>query len=262
MSTGVTTLVIVLRMKYATTLIFIVFVHAMLAQQVVDITMNNCDTRFNVAYMHRSRLLSKALVNDTLHLRIGLVRRSANQPQIALDRRGDSLIVDIQRNSNPFDRKMYYCELTIKAVDTRDTSFKLYEKYVSSEEDSLTVKDRNLVFLVEREIVNYYEVKAHPTKFNFPLPSEIELATNDNQLFNDSLKVGYWIVRNKLTRTVKSKAYYIIDEGGKSTASWYATYDRKGNLDQVCGCEGINPDGYAWYTCLNQEQYTQLKLED
>lgn len=266
MVTCVTKLVIVLRMKYVSTLFFIVFTKMILAQQVIDVSMSNSDMRLNVAYMHRTRLLSKELVNDTLHLKIGLARRSTDHPGIELDRRGDSLIIDIQTKHHLFSRKMYYCELNITAIGIRDTSFAVYEKYLSTEGDSLAVKDGNLVFLVEREIVNYYEVKAHPTKFDFPLPSEVESATGDNRRVNDSLKVGYWIVRNKLTRVVKSKAYYVIDESSTALngyyARWYAIYDRKGKLEHVCGCKGIDPNGYPWYTCLNQEQYEELKLED
>lgn len=253
-------------MKYAFTLLLIFSARMISAQHVISVKTVHCDTSGRVVYMHPRRLISKEIINDTLHLKIGLEwrgRKCAEEPEIALELKGDPLLIDIQTKSSPNLQRTHYTEIEIDAVGINDTSFTLFQKTIHHiDGDSLIKKDGDLDVFNQISVVTYVEMKEHPTKYKFPSLSEIESAPDDNQLLNDSLKVAYWVFKNKNRKSIQSKAYYFIDDTGQSRASWFVNYDKKGHLIQVCAFEGITPEGESWYSCLNRQQYLNENFKE
>ena len=253
-------------MKYALTILLIYAARLILAQNVIGVHTVHCDTSGREVYMHQSRLISKDIKNDTLKLKIGIElrgRRCTEEPEIGLEIAGDSLLIDIQTKSSPNLQRIHYAEIEIDAVGIIDTSFTLFQKKINHiDGDSLIQKDGDLDVFNQISVVTYVEMKEHPTKYKFPSLSEIERAPNDNQLLNDSLRVAYWVIKNKNRKSIQYKAYYFIDHTGQSRASWFVDYDKKGHLLQVCAFEGITPEGESWYSCLNRKQYLKENFEE
>lgn len=253
-------------MKITLTLIFLLAARILFAQEVVGIEMSNCDTHSGAEYMHPIRLVSKDIVNDTLKLKIGLIPSPPEKPEIRIDMKGDSLIIDLQMTAFRGFKHRCYREINLDIIGVKDTSITIYQKNKHFEGDSLTLKEGNFVFVnekeKEKEIVEYNEIKMYSTKYIFPTNSEIQSAEPNNQTLKDSLKVGNWIILNTVTNNIESKANYVINEKGRSMAKWYVLYDQEGNISEVCSCEGINQDGFPYYICITHEEYVKLYFKE
>lgn len=143
-------------------------------------------------------------------------------------------------------------EMTVMAVDVKDTSFKLIRKYL--------YEDLTKEGFIEYEV--YSEIKSYSNKFIFPSLDEIESITPDNQMVNDSLKIGSWHIMDTVSNVLKAKALYFIDGNGKSRTKWYAIYNKKGELSEVCAFTGVDSEGYSNVTCATKEQYLKLDMEE
>lgn len=240
------------RMKYTITILLIITVRVLLAQNVVGINMSNCDSNSDPEYMYTNRLISKSIVNDTLHLELGLVRNCAFKPSVELNSSADSLIIEIKNVSEMWMGCICCFEMTVMAVGVKDTSFTLIQKYL--------FEDFTKEGFIEYEA--YSEVKSYSNKFIFPSLAEIESATPDNQMVNDSLKIGAWHIMDTVSNVLKAKALFFIDGDGKSRTKWYATYDKKGEITEVCAFTGIDSEGYSNVTCATKEQYLKLEIKE
>ena|SRR5690554_4844139 len=244
--------VMVHRMKYTITILLIIAARFLLAQNVVGIKMSNCDSNSDPEYMYANRLISKRIVNDTLHLEIGLVRNCAFEPSVELHHIADSLIIEIENISEMWMGCICCFEMTVMAVDIKDTSFRLIQKYL--------YEDLTKEGFIEYEA--YSEIKSYPNKFIFPSLTEIESAPPDNQMVNDSLKIGSWHLMDTVSNVLKAKALFFIDGDGKSRTKWYATYNKKGDLSEVCAFTGVDSEGYSNVTCATKEQYLKLEIKE
>ena len=239
-------------MKYTITILLIITVRVLLAQNVVGINMSNCDSNSDPEFMYTNRLISKSIVNDTLHLELGLVRNCAFEPYVALNSSADSLIIEIKNESVMWMSCMCCFEMTVMAVGVKDTSFTLVQKY--------HFEDITKEGFIEYEA--YSEIKAYSNKFIFPSLAEIESATPDNQMVSDSLKIGSWHIVDTVSNILKAKALFFIDGDGKSRIKWYATYDKNGEISEVCAYTGIDSDGYSNVTCATKEEYLKLEIKE
>ncbi|TNE55776.1 MAG: hypothetical protein EP338_03100 [Bacteroidetes bacterium] len=238
-------------MKHTITILLIITARGLFAQSVVGINMSNCDSNSDPEYMYANRLISKRIVNDTLHLELGLVRNCAFEPSVELHRRADSLIIEIENVSEIWMGCICCFEMIVKAVGIRDTSFTLIQKY--------QFEDFTKDGFTEYEV--YTEIKSYPNKFIFPSITEIESATPDNQMTEDSLRIGSWYIMDAVTNVIKAKAFYFLDHEGKSRTKWRAVYDKEGNIIEVCAFTGVDSEGYSNVTCATKEQYLKLEIK-
>ena len=218
------------------------------AQDVVGISLSDCDAKTDPFFVYTNRLISKKIDNDTLILQIGVLRNCSFEPKIALNQKGDSLIIEIDNISE--NRTSCECcyELNIKAIGIKDTSFALIHKFTVSDFTKEGIKKRDV----------YTQMTCSQNKYIFPTISEIELAPPNNNYTLDSLKIGPWHIYDEQTKKLKAKAYYVIDEKGESTTLWCASFNEKGKLVQICANAGVNSQGKAMLSCASKEEYLNL----
>ena len=116
--------------------------HSSFAQKVVWQKLIPCDNSSNSDYFHANRLIKREVINDTLNIKLGVVRNCAFIPEIKLDSNKDSLILNIQNNSVIFDVCLCYFELELKIIglsDTNQTLCYINEKIVFGEKGFLGI---------------------------------------------------------------------------------------------------------------------------
>lgn len=218
------------------------------AQDVVGISLSACDAKTDPFFVYSNRLISKKIDNDTLILQIGVLRNCSFEPKIALNQKGDSLIIEID-NISEFRMGCECCyEMNIKAIGIKDTSFTLFHKFTVSDFTNEGVKKRDF----------YSKMTSSQNKYIFPTISEIELTPPNNHYTPDSLKIGPWHIYDEQTKKLKAKAYYVIDEKGESITLWSASFNEKGKLVQICANAGVNSQGKAILSCASKEEYFDL----
>lgn len=239
-------------MKYTIIILSLLSLSISLAQDVVGISLSNCDSKSDPFYIYRNRLISKKIENDTLSLQIGVVRNCSFEPKIELSQKGDSLIIEIDNISEMWMGCECCYEMNIKAIGVKDTSFLLIHKYTSSDFTKEGLKEWDL----------YSKMISNQNKYIFPSITEIELLPPNNNFNQDSLKIGPWHIYDIETKKLKAKAYYFINEEGASKTLWYARFNDKGELVEVCGNAGIDSDGNSFTTCVDKEEYLKLNFNE
>lgn len=239
-------------MKYTIAIVLLFSLRILLAQEVVKVSISPCDTGSHPEYIYPNRLISKNLDHDTLHFDIGLVRNCSFEPEITLEQRNDSLIVQIENVSDISMACLCCYTLSVSAIGLKDTNFILVNQYI--EED---ISDTGFEYWTA-----YTEIKKYPNKFIFPSLSEIESAKPLNKMTIDSLKVGTWHFIDTTTNSLKAKSLFYIDDMGTSRAKWYVIYNEEGEIIEVCGLTGIDSKGVSNINCLEIEQYLKLEIED
>ncbi len=236
------------------TLIFLSFLSFSIsfAQDIVGISLSDCDAYSDPFFVYSTRLISKKIENDTLSLQIGVVRNCGFEPKIVLTQKGDSLIIEID-NISEIHMSCECCfEMNIKAIGVKDTSFTLFHKFTVSDFTKEGVKKRDV----------YSKIICSQNKYIFPSISEIELAPPNNNYTLDSLKIGPWHIYDAQTKKLKAKVYYVIDEKGESTTLWSASFNEKGKLVQICANAGVNSQGKSMMTCKSKEEYLRLNINE
>ncbi|MGL4597558.1 MAG: hypothetical protein ACRCYO_08525, partial [Bacteroidia bacterium] len=92
------------------------------SQKIEEKTNTICKNGTDVPYLVKNRLLSKKLINDTLQIRIGLVKPCNFNAAFELTKENDTLILNsIQNNFDVFVCNCYF-EVEIKISDINDTN--------------------------------------------------------------------------------------------------------------------------------------------
>lgn len=237
-------------MKHTIILLSLLSFSISFAQDVVGISLSDCDADSSSFFVYSTRLISKKIENDTLSLQIGVVRNCGFEPKIALTQKGDSLMIEIDNISEEWMSCECCFEMNIKAIGVKDTSFTLFHKFTVSDFTKEGVKKRDA----------YLKMTSCQNKYIFPSISEIELAPPNNNYTLDSLKIGPWHIYDEQTKKLKAKAYYVIDEKGESITLWSASFNEKGKLVQICANAGVNSQGKAILSCASKEEYLELNL--
>lgn len=236
------------------TLIFLSFLSFSIsfAQDIVGISLSDCDAHSDPFFVYSTRLISKKIENDTLSLQIGVVRNCGFEPKIVLTQKGDSLIIEMDNISDRHMSCECCFEMNIKAIGVKDTSFVLIHKF--------TVSDFTKEGLKKRDV--YSKMISKQNKYIFPSISEIKQAPPNNNFNRDSLKIGSWHVYDEQTKKLKAKAYYVINEEGESTTLWHASFNEKGKLVQICANAGVNSQGKSMLSCASKEEYLRLNINE
>jgi len=235
-------------MKLILALFFLFATKFLYAQEVVGIEMSNCDTHSDPECMIPTRLISKRIENDTLYLQFGLVRNCSYFPSVCLVKKGDTLFIDIENNSEIISMCDCCYEATIKVVGIADTNFRLIHKFDRTVQTE-TGKGTSTFF---------YEFKTRSSKYFFPSLTEVEQLPATNIYNNDSLRIGAWHIYDKESQELKAKVLYDIDENGKSIVNWYCSYDQKGEINEVCA-QRENSDGEKIKLfCISKTQFYRI----
>ena len=232
-------------MKHTIILLSLLSFSISFAQDVVGISLSDCDAYSDSLVVHSTRLISKKIENDTLSLQIGVVENCGFEPKIVLTQKGDSLMIEIDNISEEWMSCECCFEMNIKAIGVKDTSFTLIHKFTVSDFTKEGVKKRDV----------YSKITSSQNKYIFPSISEIELAPPNNNYTLDSLKIGPWHIYDEQTKKLKAKVYYVIDENGESTTLWSASFNEKGKLVQICANAGVNSQGKSFMRCTSKEVY-------
>ena len=204
------------------------------AQNIVGVELSSCDKNSYPEYMHHQRLISKGIINDTLFLRIGLVRNCEFVPEINCVKNGDSLVFSVQNVSDMYAGCICCYEIDLKITGIIDTNFTSY--------------------------IGKTELKKLGNKYIFPSLTEIESHQEINKLNADGLEVGIWNIYDPESIFLKAKFYYFIDESGKSRSKWRISYNKDGQISEVCALTSIDSEGISNVTCASREQYLRLKI--
>ena len=205
------------------------------AQNIIEVKTSDCDRNSYPQYLHNTRLISKTNIDDTLILKLGIVRNCEFDPVINCWINADSLILNIENVAT--SRAACICCFEIELTIAK-------------------VKDTNLTcFIGEKEI------HILNNKYIFTSLTEINQVQEVNQLNNDSLKIGLWNIYSDKSIRVKGKAYYFIDEFGKSRLKWRVLYNQEGELSEICALANIDIDGNFDLTCTEGNQYLSLEIK-
>ena len=231
-------------------MIFLFFIRGN-AQEVIDVYMGECDINAHPSYMYSERLISKKYSNDTLFLELGLIRNCSFKPDFNLTLSKDSLIFVI--NDTASIREMCNCcfELTLVIKTIPDTNLIFYEKYEVDEyeEDSF--------FKVYDVRTEYSEIKRYENNYFYPTPDLVFDSVCENQLVEDSLRVGYWCFYDEKTQLIKSKLYY-SKPSNNSNWVWYVLYEN-GNPIQMCAIvNSYDTRRETFEQCISWKEYTEI----
>lgn len=219
------------------------------SQNIERVTIGECDRSSDPEYIYINRLVQKTVLNDTLYLDIGIVRNCALETKVELSKSQDSLFIKIQNISDIWTACICCFELNIVATGITDTNFVLM-----LEKERIKFIDENGEKLPKK----YTEIKTYSNKFIFPEIGEIMDSESENQFYNDSLKVGYWSYYYEGTKRLNRKTLYFINDAGQSQTNWYANFDKKGNMIEVCRITGIDEQGARYANCILREDYDKL----
>lgn len=236
------------KLKYAVLMSFLLVGFAAFSQRIVDIQTSACERDSYPNFIHRNRLILKELKNDTLILRVGIVRNCSFSPNITLGSKEDTLILDIDNES--YDRASCDCcyEINLQITGMVDTNFFLAQKFILGD----------LIGDESKESVHFEEFKYYQNKFIFPTLEEVDNITEYNQLIADSLKIGWWRIASPLNSGNYRKAFYYIDESGKSRAKWHIDYNENDEITLVSALSGIDSDGISNMQVIEGDFYLNL----
>ena len=167
-------------------------------QTVVSTNLSACDKSSDPTYLHDMRLISKEIINDTLVLKIGVVRQCTYSPGSLLELKGDSLILTLTDVSELFTACECCFEIEIKVNGIPDTNFRLYEYFTAS---TFTNK-------IYEEHLEAREIRMYENKYVFPTINEMERHTEYNKLTSDSLKIGLWNFYFEDGAKIKLKVFF------------------------------------------------------
>lgn len=221
--------------------------HSSFSQEVVWQKLTPCEKGSNPDYMHTNRLINKETVNDTLNIKIGVVRNCGFNSKIDLYSNKDSLILDIQNTSEIFGVCLCYFEIDIKITGLLDTNHTLY---YNTEKIEFGEKE-----LIESTEIKEFQPFSH--KYIFPTFQEINAPTITSQLYQDSLKIGIWNYNFEKTTKLKTKVYYYIDPNGKSKVKWLVKYNYIGEVEEVCATSVVESLGLVT-DCIEYNEYLDL----
>ncbi len=224
------------KMRITTIILFIIVAKITFAQEVVGVEMSTCDKNSTPEFMFKNRLINQELINDTLFLRIGIVRNCALEPEVSCNKNSDSLFIHVQNVSDIWEGCICCFELEIKIIGIRDTNFTTY--------------------------IGNSELKKVVNKYIFPSLAQIESYQEVNQYNSDSLKIGLWNMYDDNEIRIKAKVFYFIDDSGQSRAKWHVLYDNEGQFATICALTWISSDGISNTTCADQKQYLDLKIKE
>jgi len=186
-------------------------------------------------FIHQNRLIKKEIFNDTLNLRIGIVRNCAIEPEVNYSINGDSLFLSIENISTIWEGCVCCFELEIKIAEIKDTNF---------------------ITFIENE-----QIRKQNNKYIFPSLSQIESNGPINQVNSDGQKIGLWYYYSDDSIRVTSKSYYFIDDAGISRYKWEVVFDEEGQIDTICAFTGVDNEGISNVTCIRKDQYLVLDIE-
>ena len=218
------------------------------SQTVVGLNMSSCEKNSYPEYIHDNRLISNELINDTLILKIGIVRNCDYSPKAQMSLRNDSLILELTNISEVSAMCDCCFELEIKAIGISDTNYNIYGIYRFSD-----ITDKGFIEWTETS-----EIHTFKNKYLFPTNEEIQSYTEFNKLNDDGLKIGLWDFIEFGTKKVKAKIFYFIDDMGESRSSWYILYDKKGKFQEACALKSIDKNRISSFTCITEEQYFKI----
>lgn len=222
---------------------FLIFSFSAFAQQVVKTSVSACDHRSDPYFMYQNRLISKEIINDTLNLQIGIVRNCEFFPEIKVEYNSDSLVLDIQNSSELYAACECCFEMNIQLVGIPDTNFTLYNVFEATDFN----KSDGFIEWTEIRKMRY-----HQSKYVLPTPEQIKNFAAKNKLNENGLKVGPWEIVGESGR--KYKAFFAIDDSGRSRAKWSIAYDEKGELTEVCGKQDDSNES----TCADAYEYKKF----
>jgi hypothetical protein len=227
------------------------------SQKVVSLQMGDCKRDSYPMFMHRNRLIQKELKNDTLILRLGIVRNCSFSPMVEIDYVEDTLMLNISNISTDYAACDCCYELDLHIVGVSDTNFTLGETFMNN--DIVDIDDFEVFIDQEfKEWIDFEEFNYHPNKFIFPTLEEVESITEYDQLYADSLKIGLWIQYSHYYPNNYSKVFYFIYDFGKSRIKWSISYNGKQEITEVRALKGIDPRGISELHSINGEKYLNL----
>jgi hypothetical protein len=230
-------------MKHLILNILLIFIgHYTFAQEVVWQKLTPCEEGSNPDYIHSNRLIKREVINDTLKIKIGLIRNCNFNSKIELFSDKDSLILDIQNKSKILDVCLCYFEFDIKIIELLDTN------------QTLCYNSEKIELKKSSKII---EFKYFDSKYIFPSSAEINSTEISNQFYQDSLKIGLWNDYFDETNDLKAKAFYFIDTDGKSKLKWYVLYNNVGEIKEVCATEDLESLGLVT-NCIEYNAYLNL----
>jgi hypothetical protein len=228
-------------------LFFIEFVS--FSQTIVDFRFAPCDSKSNTEFIHRNYLVSKSFENDTLFIRLGLVRNCSFEPEIHLSQREDSLIFELKNKANEFTACTCCYELEIAITEIQGIDFKLY------------LKENETVFTRDGILDEEFYSRVNSKKYIFPSLSEIELLSINNHSNTDQLKTKTWQLFYENTAKPKIKGVNSIDENGISEPIWYVKFNEQGEMTEVCGTKQENTSNQKVTLCMEKAEYLKLDLK-
>lgn len=193
-----------------------------IAQTIVSHHFSECDSRTIPTFI-KNRIISKEIINDTLHLSIGFTENCCAVLTPKLSWHNDTLRLGIVDSSEEWCACNCCFELNLKVVGIKDTNFIL--------------KHRNQVLL------------AGKNKTIFPLESEIDTIQCYNQVNQEGKNIGLWIYYFENTTVVRSKVYY----SQNGDLLWRFIYDQAGNLSNV---EALTKNRHL--TSIEGKEYYEL----
>jgi hypothetical protein len=220
------------------------------SQEIVGKQVVPCNSPADTDYIHPNRFISKTLINDTLELKFGIVRNCDFLPQIDLNLKNDSLLLTIVNGSNFFAACKCYMEINLQVIGIQDTNFLVYYNAESFEFTENGIEEHTAL----------KEMKELP-KFIFPTHEELNTIATTNQYYQDSLKIGLWLM-DSVNQTIQQiKAFFYINESGESKAKWYVSYFENGQINEICASITDNV-GRDMAICVEEEEYLRLMKSD
>ena len=199
-----------------------------------EVKLSSCDSKLNTDYLHKVRLISKKMINDTLNLKIGIVNNCDFTPKVQHLKKSDSLYLSIKNVSQITAACNCYYELELKIPEIKDTNF--------------------ITFLENRELI--YSVN----KYIFPRPDEFENSQKYNQFSANGEKKGLWIVYHKNSNQIKTRIFYELNKSGNSQVKWYVNYTIDNQIIEICTVEQkVNSTEFS-NICINYKEYLKLFL--
>lgn len=229
------------------TFIFLSFGWITFSQDIVSYEISACDRFGQVEYMRENRLIDKSFVEDTLHLKLGVVRNCHFDPKITATFKPDSLLLDLRNTSELFAACQCYYEIRMDIVEIKDTNFNLY-----CLAEHITFSERGM-----EELIQIKEIFPFRSKYIFPKLSEIALSEPKNQFNAEGLTVGIWQIITDNQDKI-NLAFYEEDSTGEVYVKWHARLDLDGNIEQICA----KLDQKNISTCISGEDYLQLVAEE
>lgn len=199
------------------------------SQTIVKQSLSSCDKNSNPEFL-RNRIVSKEIINDTLHLKIGFKGQCALDVQAKLVASNDSLSLVLLDTSDVY--AFCYCcyELHLTITGVPNENFVLvyphhYTFYNQNGEETDTLVNEVLT--------------EQSNKFFYPLEHQfrnIEVYTQRNA---EGLRTGVWYTYDttkvglKDLLVLKSAAFFAPPEAGKEKVLWTVQFKEDGTVKNV-----------------------------